>query len=87
MGHIIPNKEDELKVVRGYVFGVEWIHEIPNCIDGNVVHWDISDFYERGSYPDKDNWPQDGLVEVEIRFIRHIDADKCWEEYQKVKNK
>lgn len=85
MGHITPSEEDEQKIVRGYVYGVEWIHEIPDCLGGNTIHWSIRDFYELGGYPQQDVWPQDGLVEVEIKFIRHIPADKCWEEYQKVK--
>lgn len=79
MGHIKID-ENSRKPHRLYVCGVSWLYEIEQGITGFSR---IKDLYNYHSYASQENFPQDGIVEVELRFIRHIPAEKCWEEKQK----
>ena len=82
MGHADWTEKDKTpEELRGYMYGVEYGYHLGHDLDGTRVYASIADIYESGSanYPNQENWPQDGIVEVEIKFIRHIPADKCWE--------
>lgn len=88
MAHAEWTAEDKQpKELRGYMYGVEYGYHLGHDSLGTRIFANINDIYwqpfklpEGGEYPSKDNWPQDGLVEVEIKFIRHIKAEDCWKE-------
>lgn len=81
MGHAIVLEEDR-KPFRAYMLGVEWVYEIDGDY-GTSVFPSVDCLYRHHSlnyFRDRSDYPQDGIVEVEIKFIRHIRAEECWEE-------
>lgn len=80
MGHI-PIKEEDRKSFRAYMLGVEWLYEIEGGCGASVFPSVITlwENHPLNYFRDGEDYPQDGIVEVEIKFIRHIPAEKCWE--------
>lgn len=91
MGHIEwSDKDKKPEEMRGFMYGVEYGYHLGHDVFGTPIYPSIQDIYEREphgkrDYPSEKNWPQDGIVEVEVRFIRHIKAEDCWHEFQKEK--
>jgi len=84
MGHAIVEEGDR-KPFRAYMLGIEWVYEIEG--DGGAVVFPSVDclyrYHSMSYFKEGRDYPQDGIVEVEIKFVRHIPAEKCWEEKEK----
>lgn len=87
MGNVSINKDDR-EPTRAYMVGVQWLYEVdPGALVRNYIYPSIEAYYAHDPCGVHGNlsWPQDGIVEIEMRFIRHIPAEECWEHYQKDK--
>lgn len=81
MAHVTIN-EERRKPVRGYLLGVEWLYEFLDTLNIDLYPT-VDDLYRNhplSYFKGNKGVPQDGIVEVEVKFIRHIPAEKCFEE-------
>lgn len=66
---------------NAYMLGVEWLYET-HSPTGIKIFPSFSNLYENhplNYFKDGKTPPQDGVVEVEIRLVRHFPAEECLE--------
>ncbi len=66
---------DNSLTVKGYMCAVDWQYEIGAASGGNIVHPSIEDLKEK-----RRCWRRCGIVEVEVKFSRWVEAQNIMEQ-------